>query len=50
MHVADATDAGLLFAPSRDGVSHSPLEWTDWADCAAATRVLAGAMASLASE
>ncbi|MEF8774584.1 MAG: M20 family metallo-hydrolase [Halobacteriales archaeon] len=50
MHVAGVTDAGLLFAPSRDGASHSPREWTDWADCAAATRVLAGAIAQLAGE
>jgi N-carbamoyl-L-amino-acid hydrolase len=50
MHVARVTDAGMLFAPSRDGVSHNPREWTDWADCAAATRVLAGALASLAAE
>ena len=48
MHVADVTDAGMLFAPSRDGVSHTPREWTDWADCAAATRVFAGAVAALA--
>jgi N-carbamoyl-L-amino-acid hydrolase len=47
--VSDATDAGLLFAPSRDGASHSPREWTDWADCAAATRVLAGAALRLAT-
>lgn len=48
MQVARVTDAGLLFAPSRDGHSHNPLEWTDWADCAAATTVLATALASLA--
>jgi len=48
MHVADVTDAGMLFAPSRDGASHSPREWTEPADCAAATRVLAGALAELA--
>ncbi|MXR42792.1 hydantoinase/carbamoylase family amidase [Halobaculum sp. WSA2] len=48
MHVADATDAALLFAPSRDGISHNPREWTDWDDCAAATRVLAGALAETA--
>lgn len=48
MHVARVTDAGMLFAPSRDGISHNPKEWTDWKDCAAATRVLAGAMAGLA--
>ena len=48
MYVADVTDAGMLFAPSRDGVSHNPREWTNKADCAAATRVLAGALAELA--
>ncbi len=48
MHVGNVTDAGMLFAPSRDGISHSPREWTDWADCAAATRVLAGTIADLA--
>jgi N-carbamoyl-L-amino-acid hydrolase len=48
VHVARVTDAGMLFAPSRDGVSHSPLEWTEPADCAAATRLLAGALAELA--
>ena len=48
MHVASVTDAGLLFAPSRDGISHNPREWTDWDDCATATRVLAGALADLA--
>jgi N-carbamoyl-L-amino-acid hydrolase len=48
MHVADVTDAALLFAPSRDGISHNPREWTDWDDCADATRVLAGAVADTA--
>ncbi|ESP87207.1 M20 family metallo-hydrolase [Candidatus Halobonum tyrrellensis] len=50
MHVAGVTDAALLFAPSRDGVSHNPREWTDWEDCATATRVLAGALAAAATE
>ena len=48
-NVADHTDTVLLFAPSREGISHNPREWTDWADCANATRVLAGAMADLAT-
>ena len=48
MHVARVTDAGMIFAPSQGGYSHSPREWTDWADCAAATRVLAEAIAALA--
>lgn len=50
MHVAEVTDAALLFAPSRDGISHNPREWTDWEDCAAATTVLADAIRRLASE
>jgi N-carbamoyl-L-amino-acid hydrolase len=49
IHVAGETDAALLFAPSEDGLSHNPREWTDWADCAAATRVLAGGVADLAT-
>jgi N-carbamoyl-L-amino-acid hydrolase len=49
-NVADVTDASLLFAPSKDGISHNPREWTDWADCATATRVYAGAVASVATE
>jgi len=48
MRVARVTDASLLFAPSRDGISHNPREWTDWAECAAATEVLAGALARIA--
>lgn len=49
-NVAGVTDAVLLFAPSREGVSHSPREWTDWEDCATATGVLAETIRSLATE
>jgi N-carbamoyl-L-amino-acid hydrolase len=47
--IADHADVGLLFAPSRDGISHNPDEWTDWADCGTVTRVLAEAAGSLAA-
>lgn len=50
MHVAKVTDAGMIFAPSRRGVSHSPMEWTDWSNCTAATQVLASGLAELATE
>jgi N-carbamoyl-L-amino-acid hydrolase len=49
-NVAAVTDAGLLFAPSDGGYSHSPREWTDWDDCAAATAVLAETVCSLAEQ
>ncbi len=48
MHVGTVTDAGMIFAPSRDGISHSPREWTDWSDATATTRVLTGGIARLA--
>lgn len=47
-NVARVTDAGMLFVPSEDGVSHSPQEWTDWEDCARGASVLTGAIAELA--
>ena len=50
MRVARVTDASLLFAPSRNGISHNPREWTDWDDCAAATEVLTGALARVATD
>ncbi|WP_423746306.1 M20 family metallo-hydrolase (plasmid) [Haladaptatus sp. SPP-AMP-3] len=48
MYIAGVTDAAMLFAPSRDGISHNPGEWTAWEDCATATRALAEGLASLA--
>jgi N-carbamoyl-L-amino-acid hydrolase len=50
MHIAKVTDAGMLFAPSRGGISHSPREWTDWTSCTAATQVLTEGLAELALE
>ncbi len=40
--------AGMIFVPSRGGVSHSPEEWTDWEDCARGVEVLYGAVRNLA--
>jgi N-carbamoyl-L-amino-acid hydrolase len=31
---------GMIFVPSRDGISHSPREWTDWDDAARGAEVL----------
>ncbi|GAA1321081.1 Zn-dependent hydrolase [Streptomyces sanglieri] len=48
MKFAPLTDVGMLFAPSENGISHSPEEWTDWEDCARATQILTEALAQLA--
>jgi beta-ureidopropionase / N-carbamoyl-L-amino-acid hydrolase len=39
--VARIAPMGMIFVPSRDGRSHAPEEWTEPADCANGTRVLA---------
>lgn len=41
--------AGLVFVPSRGGISHAPEEWTDWAQAVAGADVLARAMAAYAT-
>ncbi|MDG5820750.1 Zn-dependent hydrolase [Natronococcus sp. A-GB7] len=48
MQLASVTDVGMLFAPSKDGISHSPQEWTAWEECTRATQILTGALADLA--
>lgn len=48
MQVAAVTDAGMLFARSSGGHSHSPLEHTTWLDCGVATQVLTLALAEIA--
>jgi hydantoinase/carbamoylase family amidase len=48
MVIARHARAGMLLVPSRDGISHSPHEWTATADCELGARVLAGALRALA--
>ncbi|GGW88627.1 Zn-dependent hydrolase [Alteromonas halophila] len=31
-HMAKVTDAGMIFVPSINGISHAPDEWTHWKD------------------
>ena len=38
--LAPITDAGMIFIPSRDGISHSPLEYSEWDDCLNGANVL----------
>lgn len=47
-HLAELAPTGMLFVPSREGLSHSPGEWTDAADVSRGARVLSLAMADLA--
>jgi hydantoinase/carbamoylase family amidase len=49
MVVAAHAPTGMVFVPSVGGISHSPHEWTETADCELGARVLAGALRRLAS-
>lgn len=39
-NMAAKTKAGMIFLPSVNGISHAPMEWTDWKDIERGTRVL----------
>lgn len=45
--VNHVTAGGMIFVPSRDGVSHAPAEWTSPQDVALGTQVLLAAMLRL---
>jgi allantoate deiminase len=49
MLVAPHVPTGMIFVHSRRGISHSPDEWTDVADCELGARVLAGTLRRLAA-
>ncbi len=38
--LAPFTDAGMIFIPSRDGISHSPHEFSEWEACTNGANVL----------
>ncbi len=40
MIFAKVTDVGLIFVPSKDGISHHPAEWTDYDEIAKGVEVL----------
>ena len=44
------TPIGMLFVPSRDGLSHCPQEWTDSVDLKLGAEVLAAALARVANQ
>jgi len=48
MVLARHVPSGMIFVPGRDGVSHSPREWTASEDCDLGARVLAGAIRRVA--
>jgi N-carbamoyl-L-amino-acid hydrolase len=48
MHMAQLSEAGMIFLPSRDGVGHHPSEWTDMDDIEKGLQLLATTAVNLA--
>lgn len=46
-NIAEKVKTGMLFVPSVNGISHSPMEWTDWEDIEKGIRVLSNALKKL---
>jgi len=48
-NMARMVKTGMIFVPSIDGVSHSPMEWTDWEYIEKGTKVLTQTLKNLSS-
>ncbi len=49
-NIAEKIKTGMIFVPSVHGISHSPLEWTEWADVEKGLEVLVETLKSLSKE
>jgi N-carbamoyl-L-amino-acid hydrolase len=48
-NMASITRAGMIFVPSIKGISHSPMEWSEWDDIEKGASVLTGALKYLSN-
>lgn len=46
--IARVAPTAMVFVPSKDGISHSPREWTDWEDIGHGTNLLLHALLEVA--
>jgi len=47
--MAKVTDTGMIFVPSKDGRSHSPMEFTDWKDLENGANILLNTVLKLSA-
>ena len=50
MQMAKITPAGMIFVPSKRGISHNPMEWTDPEDICLGSQLLMEAIIRIANE
>jgi N-carbamoyl-L-amino-acid hydrolase len=46
-NIAEKVKTGMIFVPSVKGISHSPMEWTNWEDVERGIKVLTRALKDL---
>ncbi len=46
-HMATICPTGMIFVPSKGGISHSPAEWTEWDDATGGAQVLLNSVVKL---
>ena len=49
MFVGEFAPVAMIFVPSKDGISHSPDEWTDFEDISEGTNVLTETLYNLSN-
>jgi len=49
LNMASIARTGMIFVPSVKGISHSPMEWTEWDDIEKGVSVLTGALKLLSA-
>jgi beta-ureidopropionase / N-carbamoyl-L-amino-acid hydrolase len=50
LNMASIARTGMIFVPSVRGISHSPMEWTEWDDIEKGVSVLTGAIKMLSAK
>lgn len=50
LFIGEFAPVGMIFVPSKNGISHSPEEWTDIEDLEAGTRLLTEVLLNLANQ
>lgn len=48
--IGEVIPTAMIFVPSRDGLSHSPAEWTPWEDIVAGAQVMLQSTAAVATK
>lgn len=49
MHLVDLTEVGMIFVPSKEGISHTPREWTDIVEVGKGVAFLADTLVAMAT-